>query len=325
MKYCTKCGASMADDANFCQICGTKCIDDETFQATRSKSSLCQCKATRKRKTWLKIFLWIFFFPVMLIIKIVETPKLPAILKVIFTVLVFFCLGFVTLCFSIILVANIPKTDIASSAHTVPASETSQIKESSQNNLFKDIIVDDSLRTDFIEACNQIGVDPTHIKDLVQVDDWVGGPRYSFSYEGLALRLYCNPDSTVNAIKLGVDIDVYKQGFEPFQISDYIPDLTLVTELQVLSKKYVLDQLNFPSTADFAWLDWMSSRNHDLYTISSSVDAKNAFGVKETLPFTLTYQINKEEVELVQFILNGKIILDNMQNIPIHDLSLIHI
>lgn len=94
-----------------------------------------------------------------------------------------------------------------------------------QNELFDEIILDEILRLNFLNACEQIGMDCEEIEDLEQVNDWAGGSRYSFAYQGMPFRLYGNMDSSVNTIKLGEDIDIYKQGFEPYQVEDYVVDM----------------------------------------------------------------------------------------------------
>lgn len=183
---------------------------------------------------------------------------------------------------------------------------------STSSILFSETLPDETLRNNFLSACEQIGMDYEQIQDFKQVEDWANGPRYSFSYKGMPFRLYCNTDSTVNTIKLGIESDVYKQGFEPYQVEDYIVDPDIANELQLLSEDYVKSQLNYPATADFAWLDWAFGRDHTLYTVSSTVTAENAFGTKDDSAFSLTYQVNGDTKNLVYFILNGNVIVDNM-------------
>ena len=124
-------------------------------------------------------------------------------------------------------------------------------------------------------------------------------------------------DSTVNAVKLGSDTDIYKQGFESYQVSDYIVDLNITAELQIMSEEYVKEQLNYPSTSNFSWLDWAFGRDHDCYSVSSTVSAKNGFGVEEELPFTLRYQVNEDDINLLYFELDGNVLLDKMDTLSI--------
>lgn len=143
----------------------------------------------------------------------------------------------------------------------------------------------------------------------------MSGTRYAFTYSGASFRLYCNMDSTVNCIKLGVDNDIYKQGYEPYQISDYLVDSSVAAELQSMSKDYVKQQLNYPSSADFSWLDWAYGRERDLYSVSSNVKAKNAFGVESEVPFKLIYQVKDKAYKLMYFEIDGKRITNNLKTI----------
>lgn len=86
-----------------------------------------------------------------------------------------------------------------------------------------------------------------------------------------------------------------------------------------MSEEYVKNQLNYPSTADFPWLDWAYGRDHDLYVLSSRVTAKNAFGVEDELPFTFRYQITDNSAEVVYFELGGNIIVNNLDSIATPD------
>ena len=196
----------------------------------------------------------------------------------------------------------------------VPLSTDAPATSSTQ---FSEEIPDETLRANFLDACNQIGMDPEQVKNFKQVDDWASGPRYAFTYKGMAFRLYCNSDSTVNTIKLGIETDIYKQGFESYQVEDYIVDPDIAANLQLISEDYVTSHLNYPSTANFAWLDWSFGRDHTLYSVSSTVTAENALGIKDDLAFSLTYQMNDDIAKLVYFVLDGSVIVDNMSTVSI--------
>lgn len=307
MKRCLNCGTPMDNDASFCQKCGQKFQEPHTTQPTYAYNK------PRKRAVWVTVLLWILFWPIMIIVTIAKTSKLTKPVKLILIgVLVVFMIGIVFVNQG----NSEPQTAEGSPAPS--SSLTADDPEESQSNeLFSEVIEDEALRTNFLSACEQIGMDYNQIKNLEQVDDWVSGPRYSFTYQGTSFRLYANMDSTVNAIKLGADTDVYKQGFEPYQVQDYIADSAVTAKLQVMSQEYVKTQLNYPSTADFAWLDWTFGRDHELYTVSSVVTAQNAFGVEDELPFTLIYQVTNDSAKLVYFELGGNVISDDMAAVSV--------
>ena len=243
----------------------------------------------------------------MFIVTVVKTTRIPKFVKPIL-------LGsFLVFLFGAALVSS----DGASSSSSGPASSTNTSAESSSKGLFSETIPDETLRNNFLDACEQIGMIPEQIENFTQVDDWVSGPRYAFTYVGMPFRLYGNMDSTVSSIKLGDDTDIYKQGYEPYQVSDYIVDTDITAKLQVISEDYIKEQLNFPSTADFALLDWAFGRDHDLYSVSCNVTAQNGFGVESEIPFALTYQVFGDNIDLLYCEIDGNVILNDMDTISI--------
>ena len=319
MKQCVNCGNIMDDDAKFCPKCGKK-SSAARFKQTSfsySKPSAAQSaytltytdkKPKKKRAVWITILLWISFWPIMLIITIAKAPKIVKPIKAVLIGLVVIFMITTALSYS----ENSDSYIADGNSSLNSALSSSNSEKLSPNTIFSETITDETLRTNFLNTCAQIGMDYQRIENLEQVDDWISGPRYSFSYEGMPFRLYCNMDSTVNAIRLGTNTDIYKQGFEPYQISDYMIDISIATELQLLSEEYVKNQLNYPSSADFPWLDWAYGRDHELYSVSSSVTAQNAFGMEDKLPFTLIYQIESDTKKLVYFELGGSIIVNQM-------------
>lgn len=204
----------------------------------------------------------------------------------------------------------------AANKATQPADEDAT-ETANLDILFLDVISDEVLCEQFIYACGEIGMDVNRVRNIEQVDDWVGGPRYSFVYDGIAFRLYCNMDSTVNSIRIGNDTNIYLQGYEPYQVDDYIPNPSVTSELQVQTEKNVKSQLNYPETADFPWLDWAFGRERDLYTVSSHVTAKNSFGVEDKLNFSITYQVTGSSAKIVYFLLDGNELVNKMDSISI--------
>jgi len=172
-------------------------------------------------------------------------------------------------------------------------------------------IGDEALARDFAEASAQIGMDAGEIKNLEKSADWAGGPLYTFSYKGTGFLLYADMDSTVKSIRQGpLGTDIYSKGYEPYQVSDYIADSSITAQLQAKAQEYVKDQLKYPEEAAFPWLDWSSRRERSLYTVASTVTAKNAMGVKQAIPFELTFDVGDGAYRLVYFNLDGEVIKD---------------
>lgn len=328
MKYCTKCKTPMEDYMLFCPECGQKAhvphteytgsADTTNYRGTYVGTTE---PPKKKRRVWITVLLWVFFLPIMSIIAISKSQKIKKPIKAVLIVLVIIVSIGVVISNQSSSTSDPSVSNVLSEmSDKVPANNsdgTSREDNTPENSLFADVISDEALRLDFISACEQIGMDAEKIDDLKQVDDWVSGTRYSFTYSGGSFRLYCNMDSTVNCIKLGDDTDIYKQGYEPYQISDYIVDSSICAELRTITEDYVKKQLNYPATADFPWLDWSYGRERDLYSVSSKVTAKNAFGVKDELEFCLIYQVDESSATVVYFDLDGTVLVNNMASISI--------
>lgn len=195
---------------------------------------------------------------------------------------------------------------------TTSNTQTGDTTEQTATTVFNKVISDKALIKNICDALSAIGIDQSKVSSVKQVDDWVAGERYNFSYNGIGLTIYTNMNSTVYSITLGVDTHVYLQGYEPYHISNYIIDSYTQSSLKTNAMSQVKSQLNFPSTADFPWLDWSYGRDHDLYSVSSSVKAKNAFGVEDEIQFTLIYYIKDNTSKLVYFIIDGSVVVNNL-------------
>jgi len=109
-------------------------------------------------------------------------------------------------------------------------------------------------------------------------------------YTTSELTAFANADGTISSINLG-NVRVYEQGFEPLQVNDYLVDWGTATDLQVQAERMVRDALNYPSTANFSWLDgWGVGRSGDVYYIGGRLSAKNAFGVASDTSYYIEYQ-----------------------------------
>lgn len=176
---------------------------------------------------------------------------------------------------------------------------------------------DELLRKDFVNALEAIEIPPVEVKKLEQIDDWVGGSRYRFIYEGMDFLVYTTTDSFVESIKFSLETDLYKRGYEPYKVSNYFFDDSIYSTSKVKAEEKVKSQLNYPNTAKLSWTGWGRSRDHDLYSLSNTVKAKNGFGVEEELQFYLTYHIQNDKSRLVYFEMSGKTIVDKLDTVKI--------
>ena len=175
----------------------------------------------------------------------------------------------------------------------------------------KKVISDEKLIENIAKAMIEVGINPQKISSVEQVDDWIAGERYNFVYKNNGLTIYTNMDSGVHSIKLGATTLLYSHGYESYNIEDYIMDSDMQILLQSKAEDKVKAYLNYPSTASFPWFDWSYGRDHELYSVSSSVEAKNAFGVKSEIPFTLTYKIQDNLSTLVYFMIDGQVVVND--------------
>lgn len=180
---------------------------------------------------------------------------------------------------------------------------------------FQKVISDEKLIENICKAMREININPQKVYSVKNVGDWSAGERYNFTYKNLDLTIYTNMDSTVRSIILGVDTDIYRQGYEPYNIEDYLVDSDMQDTLIMKAEDKVRAHLNYPSTADFPLLDWSFGRDHELYSVSSSVEAKNAFGVESEVPFKLIYKIKDNTSTLVYFSLSDQVIVNDKESL----------
>ncbi len=62
-----------------------------------------------------------------------------------------------------------------------------------------------SLKDLISPACRSVGISPSEIKVVTQLDNWEGGERYQFSFNGCNYTADLNEDGTLNKISLGTN------------------------------------------------------------------------------------------------------------------------
>lgn len=60
-------------------------------------------------------------------------------------------------------------------------------------------------------ACGSVGISPSEIKNIKQLDDWESGERYQFSFSGYNYTADLNEDGTLNNISIGTNV-LYADG-----------------------------------------------------------------------------------------------------------------
>lgn len=336
MQYCSKCGYRIPDESSFCLNCGAKISNDKyniyynthanTYTPTHTNPGYATTPI-RKKSGCLTFLFWFFLFPIAALVSIYKNDHMGKGTKIILIII----LTIVMIQFAVAIdkekdnkSRSIPTTYTTTKSTTKPSTaRTSSAVENT--NSYISILTDDKLRTDFVRACSLIEMDPQSISNFTKVDDWAPGPRYSFIYENMGFRFYCNMDSTVESIRLGIDIDVYRRGYEPYNIFDCIVNTIISGQLGDMTEQAVKSNLNYPETADFPWLDWSYSRDHEYYYVSSYVTAQNAFGVKSKMYFNATYVVDEETAKLIYLTIDNVEIINSMSLYPTRERKTVEI
>ncbi len=165
-------------------------------------------------------------------------------------------------------------------------------KNTINNKIFLNTIDDEYLKTDIENALSEVSADYSKIKKFEKIDNWAGGERYRFKYDNdITLIIYCNGGSTVDSINYNQE-KIHQRGFESYNINNYVRDLSIINELEILSEDQISRYLNYPSTAKYS--NWAAGRYDAIYYIGGKVKSSNAFGVYSTLSFTVGFYLYKE-------------------------------
>lgn len=180
-----------------------------------------------------------------------------------------------------------------------------------------DITVDGETIYGFYDVIDAVGIDRVDTKYIKKTDDWRLGPCYKFSTEGTTARVKCNMDGTVNHLEVGNGIMLYQQGYEPWNIADFIVSEDVKLTITMMAEDAVKQCLNYPATADFPIFDWSYGRRFNQYTARSSVTAKNGFGVESEMPFTAGFWVEDDTAKLIYLEVDGAVVTNELEQYPI--------
>lgn len=164
-----------------------------------------------------------------------------------------------------------------------------------------------------------VGIDPEEAEQMEQIEDWANGPRYSFPTHGTTARVYCNMDGSIESVRVGEDIELYKRGYETWSIDNFLVDDDLKDTLIFACEDAVSVCLNYPSSADFPLLDWSFGRAFDHYYVNSYVETSNAFGVESEIPFSAVFIVDGETIRLIGLQVSGEMVKDELDQYPLPD------
>lgn len=180
-----------------------------------------------------------------------------------------------------------------------------------------DIVVDGETIYGFYDVIDAVGIDRVDTKYIKKTDDWRLGPCYKFSTEGTTARVNCNMDGTVNYLEVGSGIILYQQGYEPWNIEDFIVSDDVKLTITMMAEDAVKQCLNYPATADFPLFDWSYGRRFNRYTVRSKVTAKNGFGVESEMPFAAGFWVEDGTAKLIYLEVDGSVVKNELEQYPI--------
>lgn len=200
---------------------------------------------------------------------------------------------------------------------TETADKNSSKGESKDETNSTDITVDGETIYGFYDVIDAVGIDRVDTKYIKKTDDWRLGPCYKFSTEGTTARVNCNMDGTINHLEVGNGIILYQQGYEPWNIADFIVNEDVKLTITMMTEDAVKQCLNYPATADFPIFDWSYGRRFNQYTVRSSVTAKNGFGVESEMPFTAGFWVEDDTAKLIYLEVDGAVVKNELEQYPI--------
>ena len=194
-------------------------------------------------------------------------------------------------------------------------SSSEEVTSDSQQDSVEYVV--DEIVPGLSEILFSVGIDPVEAEEMEQIDDWANGPRYSFPTHGTTARVYCNMDGSIEGIRVGNDIELYKKGYEVWPIDNFLVDDDIKDVLISACEDAVSACLNHPGSAEFPLLDWSFGREFDHYYVNSYVNAFNSFGAGTEIPFSAVFIVDEETIHLIGLQVNGAMVKDEIDLYPL--------
>lgn len=318
---CKKCSSVIEDGKKYCPDCGAKLINkDEKLKENKVKKIV---KNEKKGNTnivailafifaILSIFTFSLFSPIGLILSIIAlvinkkyNRKLKGLAIAATIISSLYFVMFMTFCTNIM---NAGNEDKSTQINTSDYYKTTDKNTSSASNDKLNEIHNQTLRDNFVKACEQIKINPTEIKNLKQKDDWNSGPRYTFEYKNEKFILYALSNGDVSSITIAnVALDkIYLDGYEPLNVNDFIFGISEETTLRLQAEEKLREYTKYPSTAKFNWTGYSYSRRYDIYQISGTFKAKNSMGVEKNHSFIIEFRATDGNYSVIYLNVNNE-------------------
>lgn len=162
------------------------------------------------------------------------------------------------------------------------------------------------------EVLNTVGIESIDIENMTgKAEEGLNSiVCYPNGYTDRDRRFFFTTDNGIIFYAGFSDEDLYDNGtylknYGDVHVSEKKITLDVYSEIQELATQYVESCLNYPNSADFGAFDWAAGRSDDKYMVVGKVEAKNGFGVKEKIPFTVWLRAENESYVLEGVALNG--------------------
>lgn len=204
---------------------------------------------------------------------------------------------------------------------TIPSIET-QTSTITPNEKPVQTMSDDSLLlANFNLVCNQIGIDTNDIADMQQAEGWPGGPCYTFNYMDWVWYVFCNTDSTIEAICIGEEVCVFDRLLGSYHIDDYIPDANIRAQIEAIATDILKTEFNVSKNENLPIWEWYSDRTTNLYNVVGNMVVTNEKNEEDLLAFGLSFETNSEtqQITLRYFSLGENILVNDLNKVNVPD------
>lgn len=282
MKICSKCYNQAGDDMSFCPKCGSQ------LQEHTAPQSIGTINASKKNNPGcLKILLWIFFLPVMIIIAISKSTKLSKVAKaILISLLVIACIA---------IVASMPNEDTTTALNKTESavsqkSKPSAVSTSKEPEVDKNIktIMDGTTLTQKESETVFNDLKSVGFKSISSIKPGAGKgvdelQSYIFNCDSASATVTIEKRKTYYIGSGSIDLYDSTKGGILDQITDYIIPSDREISALIAAENYVEKGLKAPSTAKFPGKilerdEWTVGRTKDLLQVKSYVDSENGFG-----------------------------------------------
>lgn len=144
-------------------------------------------------------------------------------------------------------------------------------------------------------VCNQIGVDADSISMVEKVEDWDGGPQYTFVCNDYVFRMCCNLDNTVETLVVGTVGKIFDKTEGAYHIDGYAVENNILVVAEALAQDILRDGLGLAENEAVPIMEWYSERENNLYYLFGTINLTMDDGSTEITYFSFAFENRPEE------------------------------